>query len=393
MLKASVGWSDVADARQAGKASAEKGLAGLKEKAGLALAFCTVHYDEAAFLKGIREALGDVPLLGATSFMGVLTPAGFLHSEEGGVGAVMLLASPEMTFGVGGSEVGDDPRAAGQKAVRAAIAQAGKSEADPVSAFFLIPAPGAEERIIKGIEDVIGRVPMVGGSSANQMGEAPWKEFANDHILVNGVAVGVIYSALPFGIAYTGYYRPTDKQGIITKVRDRRTLVEIDGRKALEVYAGWRGMKAQDLLGGELLGATIPFPLGMRDVSGDLWWIRHPVNGNEDGSMAVGSDLAEGTAVTMMEATLDQIAEGASEVVKMALDDLGGEAGAVIVGHCGGRAAALGPGMMGRVGADLQRVLGDIPFIGYLTFGEQGCGKWTANGAGGLMLAAMALGK
>ncbi|MBC7251052.1 MAG: FIST C-terminal domain-containing protein [Anaerolineae bacterium] len=392
MLQVGVFWSEQADAYQAGKESAEQALADLKAKAGLALAFCTVDYDEAQFLKGIREVVGDAPLMGSTSFMGVLTPGGFLH-KKGGVGGVMLLASPEMTFGVGGSEIGDDPRAAGQKAVRQAIAQAGKSESDAVSFFFMIAPPGAEELLIRGIEDVVGRVPMIGGSAANEMGEAPWKEFANEAVMTNGVVVGVAYSKLPFGVGYTGYYRPTEHQGIITKVRDRRTLVEIDGRKALEVYAEWRGMKVEELQGGALLGATIPFPLGMRDVSGDIWWIRHPVNGNDDGSMAVGSDLAEGTAVTMMQASLDEIAQGASEVVKMALDDLGGEAGAVIIGHCGGRAAALGPERMAQVNADIKAVLGDIPFIGYLTFGEQGYAKWTTNGAGGLMLVAIALGK
>jgi len=392
MLKTGVGWSEQADAYQSGKESAEKALAKLKEKAGLAVAFCTVHYDEAKFVKGIRDVLGDVPLMGSTSFSGILTPGGFLHKESG-VGGVILLASPEMAFGVGGSEIGDDPRAAGQKAVRAAIAQAGKSESDAVSAFFVVPPPGVEESLIKGIEDVVGRVPMIGGSAANQGGEVPMKEFANDKVMVNGVVVGVIYSKLPFGVGYTGFYKPTDKHGVITKVRDRRTLVEIDGRKALEVYAGWRRMKVEEVLGGALLGATIPFPLGMRDVSGDLWWIRHPVNGNEDHSMAIGSDLAEGTAVTMMEATLDVIAQGASEVVKMALDDLGGEARAVIIGHCGGRAMGLGTEMMEKVNADIKAILGDIPFLGYLTFGEQGYAKWTTNGAGGLMLVAMALGK
>jgi hypothetical protein len=139
--------------------------------------------------------------------------------------------------------------------------------------------------------------------------------------------------------------------------------------------------------------ASIPFPVGRRDVGSDHWWIMHPVNGNEDGSFATGSDMAEGTAVTLMEATLDEIVQGASEVVKMALDDLDGEAGAVIIGHCGGRAMALGTETMEKVNADIKAVLGDIPFFGYLTFGEQGYAKWTANGAGGLMLAAIALGK
>lgn len=392
MLNVGVGWSNKADAYQSGKASAEMALKELGAKAEFVLAFCTVDYETASFLKGIKEVAGDAPLMGCTSFTGILTPGGFIH-QAGGVGGVMFLASPEMGFGVGASEIGDDPRSAGQRAARAAIAQAGKHASDPVSAFFMIAPPGVEETLIKGIEDVVGRVPMVGGSAADNTIEGYWKEFANDDIYANGVIVGVLYSELPFGIGYTGYYKPTDKQGIITKVKDKRTLVEIDGRKALEVYAGWRGMKTSALLGGKLLNASIVAPIGVRDISGDLWWIRHPLNGNDDMSMTLGSDLAEGTAVTMMEATLDEIARGASEAVKMALADLGGEAGAVLLCHCGGRAAALGPERMEKVAADVKETLGDIPFIGYCTFNEQGYAKWTANWSGGLMLAALALGK
>jgi hypothetical protein len=392
MLKCGVSWSVQTDAYRSGKESADKALSAMGEKACFVLSFCTVDYDESGFMKGVREVLGNVPVMGATSFSGILTPGGFIHSATG-AGAVMALSSPDVVFGVGAAEIGQDPRDAGQKAVREAIAQAGKSESDPVSAFILMAAPGAEERIIKGIQDVVGRVPMIGGSAGNQGGEAPWKEFANDRILTNGAAVGVMYSRLPFGISYTGYYKPTDKRGVITKVRDRRILVEINGRKAMEVYAEWRGVRVDELAGGELLMATIPYPLGRQDVGGDLWWIIHPINGNEDGSMATGSDLAEGTAVTMMQASLDEVARGASELIKMTLEDLRAEAGVVILGHCAGRAMAIGTEAMEKVTSDIKSILGDTPFLGFCTFGEQGYGKWTTNGAGGLMLVGMALGK
>jgi len=392
MLKVGVYWSEATDAYKAGKESAEKALAKLGGKADFAMAFCTVPYNEVKFVQGIRDVVGeDVPFIGGTSHAGILTPGGYLHKESG-AGGVILLASPEIGFGVGIAETGDDPRATGRKAVKAAIAQAGKSESDPVSAYFLIASPGAEERIIKGIQDVIGRVPMVGGSAGNNGGEDPIKEFGNSDIVLNGAAVAVIYSDLPLGVAFTGYYKPTDNHGVITKVRDLRTLVEIDGRKALDVYAEWRGVKVEDVAGGTLLLDSIPFPLGRVDVGGDHWWIMHPINGNEDGSIATGSDMAVGTGVTLMEATMEEVAQGAVAVVKMALEDLGGEANAVIVGHCGGRAMGLGADNMKKINANIKHALGDIPFIGYLTFGEQGFAKWSSSGSGGLMLMALAFG-
>ncbi len=392
MLKASVFWSEKADGYKAGKEAAEGALAKLNGKAGLAAAFCTVHYDGTAFVKGIREAIGDVPLMGGTTFNGLLTPGGYLIKETG-VGAVLLLSSPEMAFGVGGAEIGEDVAAAGAKAVKAAISQAGKKKSDPITALYLIPPPGTEERVIKGIQNVVGRVPLIGGSAASQGGDEPWKQFANDQVMVNGVVVGAIYSKLPFGADYSGAFKPTDKHGVITKVHERRTLVEISGRKALDVYAEWVGMRVENLMGGEILLKSVPHPLGRRDVGADHWWIMHPVNANEDHSISTGSDMAEGMGVTLMEATIDEVALGASSVVNKALQDLGTEAGAVLIAHCGGRAMALGTENMIKINDDIKAILGDVPFLGWLTFGEQGYCRWGGTGAGGLMLNAIAFGK
>jgi len=392
MLKAKVSWSTEADAYQSGKASVKMALEELKEKAKFVLAFCTVDYDTTTFLQGVKEEVGEVPIMGCTSFNGILTPGGFIHAEKG-VGSVMVISSPEVDFGVGAAEIGDDPQGAGRKAAEIAIAQAGKSKDDIVSAFLMIAPPGAEERLLKGIQDIIGRIPMIGGSAADNTIEGYWKEFANQEVYSNGVIVTVLYSKLPLGTAYSGYYHPTDSQGIITKVIDRRTLVEIDHRKALEVYANWREMETSKLMGANLLSESIVSPLAVRDVSGDLYWVRHPLNGNDDLSIAVGNDLAEETAVIMMKADLDEIVEGVNQVVKSALADLDGPAGALILAHCGGRASALGAKRMEEVALNLKANLGETPFIGFCTFGEQGYVKWTGNGAGGLMLSALALGK
>lgn len=163
MLKADVNWSEDTDPRKAGSDAAGRAMAALGEQAGLAIAFCTVGYDETSFVRGVRDAVGDVPLMGATSFTGDITPASFLHGEKG-AGAVRLLASPDMAFSVCTSAIGDDPEAAGQVAARQAIGRAGKGESDPVAAFFLIAPPRAEVRLIRGVEQAIGRVRRSAGA-------------------------------------------------------------------------------------------------------------------------------------------------------------------------------------------------------------------------------------
>lgn len=392
MLKAGVYCSKDPNPRAAGAAAAAKALDRLGTKPNLAITFCTVAYDEAAFLGGVKEVVGEIPLVGATSFMGVITPGGFIRGENGS-GTVMLLGGDGATFAVGASKIGDAPEAAGQEAARQAMARSGKSRSDPVTAFVMMAPPGAEERLIRGVEQVVGRAPMIGGSAADNSLEGKWKQFANGEVLTDSVVVGLIYASGPVGVAYGGCYRRTNRHGIITKIRDRRTIVKIDGRPALDVYAEWRGMKQEDLLGGKILGASITHPLGIRDAYGGLWWIRHPMNAADDGSISTGSDLAEGTAVVLMEATLDEIAKGAPEIASAAAGKVEGGAAAVILAHCGGRALGLGPERMEAVAAEIKSSLGQVPFVGFCTFGEQGYAEGTGNGGGGLMLAALALPK
>ncbi|HBK59811.1 MAG TPA: hypothetical protein DDZ84_03325 [Firmicutes bacterium] len=49
--------------------------------------------------------------------------------------------------------------------------------------------------------------------------------------------------------------------------------------------------------GGNLLVTTIASPLGVKDRLGDLTATRHPMHGNEDGSMNIGNNLAEKACV------------------------------------------------------------------------------------------------
>ena len=48
---------------------------------------------------------------------------------------------------------------------------------------------------------------------------------------------------------------------------------------------------AEDVAGGNLLGYAVCKPLAVKDRLGDLAAIRHPMNGNEDGSIAIGNNL------------------------------------------------------------------------------------------------------
>jgi len=380
-MKGNTGSSVAADPKAAGKEAAEKaksGLSGIK----VAFAYSSVAYDQGELLKGVAEGLPGVPVLGNTSFTGVITPEGFVTGEKGFVG-ILALGGEDLTVGVAGKQKADCARTAGREAAKEAMKKAGKNCAPTY--FYMAASPGEEELYLKGISDVIGRVPYFGGSAADNSISGEWKLFANQQVFADGVVIAFFYADKPVTNLFTGAYRETKNVGIITKVKDKRILVEIDGIPAVKKYAEWAGVDPDSLKGGNLLVYTINSPLGVKDRLGDLIAIRHPMNGNDDYSMNIGANLAEKTAVIRMEGTVDELISSASKTVDDLKAKMGTAPAAFHLVHCGGRRAGIGD-RIGEVAANVKKAAGDVPFIVEFTFGEYGYEDDGNNTTGGLML-------
>jgi hypothetical protein len=206
-------------------------------------------------------------------------------------------------------------------------------------------------------------------------------------IEADGVAVAFFYNdeAASFANVYTGAYRESGNMGIITKVIDNRVLAEIDGEPALKKYAEWRDVSVDDLKGMDLLVHSIFAPLGIKDRMGELTAIRHPMGGNDDLTINVGNNLAEGTAVIQMEGTVEELISSAGDTVELLIKKLGKKPAAMHLVHCGGRRAGI-DSRIDEVHAVIKAAAGDIPFIVEFTFGEYGYFDDGNNTCGGLML-------
>jgi len=386
-MKGNTGSSVAADPKAAGKEAAQKAKAELSD-VKVAFAYSSVAYDQGELLKGVAEGLPGVPVLGNTSFTGVITPEGYVTGEKGFVG-IMALGGNDFSVGVAGKPKGDCARSTGREVAKEAMKNAGKSCAPAY--FYMAASPGEEEFYLKGISDVIGRVPYFGGSAADNSIAGEWKLFAdfvgnaNAKVFPDGVVVAFFYTDKPVTNLFTGAYRETKNVGIITKVKDNRTLVEIDGVPAVKKYAEWAGVDPDSLKGGNLLVYTINSPLGVKDRLGDLIAIRHPMNGNDDYSMAIGANLAEKTAVIRMEGTVDELVSSASKTLEDLKAKMSSAPAAFHLVHCGGRRAGIGD-RLGEVAANVKKAAGDVPFIVEFTFGEYGYEDDGNNTTGGLML-------
>ena len=374
MLKSNVSWSTNENSYIQGKETAEKAVVDLV-RTKIAFLYTSVDSNIEKVLEGAKSELGTAPIIGCTSSAGIITPDGFISGEHGFTG-ILALGDPDLEVGVASSSKEKSARETGRKVAKEAMKNVGK-ECAPAY-FYMVASPGEEEDYIKGIEDIIGRVPIFGGSTADNTVEGKWSIFTNDKIFNDGVAVAFFYTDKQMANVFTGKYHETTNSGVITKIEGKRTLVEIDGTPAIKKYAEWTGAKQKDLEANNLLVTTITKPLGVKDRLGDLIAIRHPMYGNPDKSMNIGANLAVNTAVIQMEATVDELIDSTGKTLKEVRKELSEEAGAYLLVHCGGRKLGIGD-RIDEVAKQLKKEAKGVPFITIFTFGEYGSKEHGAN--------------
>lgn len=394
MLKSKIGYSVDANSFKAGEETATK-ASGELTNAKLGFLYTSVNNDIKEVIKGVKS-ITDTPLIGCTSSGAIMVPDGIITSENGFAG-MMMLDDSDMTVGVACHEAGKDARAIGRKVAIEAVENAKTTRAPAY--FYMVASPKEEEDYLMGIQDVIGRVPMFGGSAADDTVEGKWKIICNDKVFTDGVAVAFFYTDNEIATSYTGAYRETNNVGIITEVKDNRTLVSIDGVSALKKYADWINVSPASLKGQNLLAASITRPLGVKDPLGNLTVIRHPMFGNDmgtrtpnDDTITLGNKAVPGTAIIQLEATVDELINSTGSTLKDVRRQLYTEPAAYFLVHCGGRKLGIGD-RIEEVHKQLVKEAKGVPFITIFTFGEYGYDEHSANICGGLMLSFTAFGK
>ena len=378
-MKAMVGSSILANSFDAGVETAKNAMKGIK-KPNIGLLFTSIKHNQDEVILGIKSVNPEIKVIGCTSSGAIMTPEGIISSDDGFAG-MMVLEDNELNVGVASSTRGNDPRETGRKIAKEAMAKAGKKFA-PV-AFAMFASPAEEEYYLKGIQDVIGEVPMFGGSAADDAVVGDWKILCEEKTFADGCAVAFFYTTKDIKNVFTGAYNETDNVGIVTKVENDRKIVEIDHVQALKKYAEWTGLNADELMGQNLLAASIPYALGVKTVQGDLTVVRHPMVGNPDYSFNVGAKVAEKTAVIQLQNDVDGLIDGAVKTIKEVKKDF--DPAALFLVHCGGRKLCIGE----RVDEDfvaIKNAAGDVPFIVAFTFGEYGQMNHSGANIGGLSL-------
>ena len=394
MLKTKVGYSTLKDSYAKGKEAAKNANVGMRPKLGMM--YCSCNDDVEEVVSGAMSLMKGAPIIGCTSSGMIITNDGIIESEDGFAG-LMSFDDKNMNIGVAAHKAGKNAREIGRKVARQAVENAGENYSP--NYFYMVASPKEEEDYLMGIQDVIGRVPMFGGSAADDTVEGNWKIFCNDQVFQDGVAVAFFYTDNDIVTSYTGAYRESDNYGLITEVKNDRTLVKIDGVSALKKYADWIGKKPSELKGQNLLVASITKPLGVKDPLGNLTVVRHPMFGDDMGTKTttddvinLGNKVVEKTAIVQLEATVDELIKSTKTTLKDVKSQLSTEPAGYFLVHCGGRKLGIG-NRIDEVYKNLVEEARGVPFITVFTFGEYGYDEHSANICGGLMLSFTAFGE
>ena len=389
MLKTKVGYSENVDAFASGAETAK--MANVIENPQVGLLFTSCVQDQNKIMEGAKSVLGDVPVIGCTSSAAICTQDGYLNKETGYSG-MMLFGGDLEVVTAGSAQTSETPREVGRRVAKEAISKVKGADVEP-DFFFMSASPANEEEYLEGIQDVIGNVPVFGGSAADNTVEGKWSILNNGEAFADGLTIAIFYTKGEMKNLYTGAYHETNNVGVITKVRDERTLVEIDHEPALKKYAEWTGKSVESLMGNNLLTESICAPLGVKDPIGKVTAVRHPMFGNDDLSMNIGANLAENTAVIELSNTPEGILKANEETINNLNKLMVTEANSYFLVHCGGRRLGLAlSSIEDKIYPEVKKVIPDKEFLMVFTFGEYGTGDHSSNTVGGLSLSYTAFG-
>ena len=389
MLKTKVGYSENADAYASGAETAK--MANVIENPQVGLLFTSCVQDQNKIMEGAKSVLGDVPVIGCTSSAAICTQDGYLNKETGYSG-MMLFGGDLEVVTAGSAQTDETPREVGRRVAKEAISKVKGEDTEP-DFFFMSASPANEEEYLEGIQDIIGNVPVFGGSAADNTVEGKWSILNDGEAFADGLTIAIFYTKGEMKNLYTGAYHETSNVGVITKVRDERTLVEIDHEPALKKYAEWTGKSVESLMGNNLLTESICAPLGVKDPIGKVTAVRHPMFGNDDLSMNIGANLAENTAVIQLSNTPEGILEANEETINSLNKLMVSEPNSYFLVHCGGRRLGLALSQIeDRIYPEVKKVIPDKEFLMVFTFGEYGMGDHSSNTVGGLSLSYTAFG-
>lgn len=341
-----------------------------KKKPDLALIFASPQYDYSEVMKAIKDTVGDVPVVGCSS-SGEFTDE---RVTSKGI-AFALIASDTHRFFSG---IGPNIKKNQIHAIQTASANFPHTiEGYPYHSamLFLDGLAGKGEETVLAAASILG--PMVkfsGGAAGDDLNFKQTKVFGNGLALTDAVSLCFMASSKPIIISVKHGHKPLSPPLRITKAKES-ILYEIEGKPALDVWKYYlkdkvkeAGMDFATMHADDISKILLKHEAGL--LTGSDYKMRFPSSSNPDGSLNFVCTIVEGSVIQIMDSNDDEQIKSAKQAAQIAISNAKGAkiAGAIIF-DCVCRSMLLKDKFQDAID-EIKKTLGDIPLIGFETYGE-----------------------
>jgi len=329
--------------------------------AGL-LIFCSHRYDREALARAINLNSEGLPVIGCTS-SGELTEAGYDQDS------LTCIGFPRSAFHFVSHCFDDvenfDPVSA-REAIRALAAIADRDsrqlgeKINHVALFLVDGLSHREELLTMTIQDALGDIPLIGGSSGDGLAFRETAIFDGGRFHQRAGVVAILSSARPMHVFKSQHYQPGASKMVVTgAISQDRIVTEINAEPAAAEYLRLAG-HAGEALGVEFYAAHPPMVR-----AGGEYHVRSIQSANPDGSLSFYCAIDEGIVLTIGE-PLDRIA--CMEKLFAKIRDQIGNVDRILAFDC----------VLNRIDAEQRQISRDVSklysehrVVGFNTYGEQ----------------------
>jgi hypothetical protein len=330
--------------------------------AGAVLFFNSPSLDGATIANRLVRAYGPAPVIGCTT-------AGEFNEHRNSTGGVSAVVLPSGIVKRAVASMADlnDVDGGVAASIRYIEDKLGVvlRDADPfryVGLVLMDGMHGTEERINEVLGNHAPLMSFVGGSAGDDLKFAKTHVYCGETVSDNGAALLVLESAVPFAVVKTCSFRPSGRRFIITDA-EHRTVWELDGRPAAQVYAEATGYAVDELAD----KAFMLHPFGL--MIDDEPWIRSPYQVVDGRGINFFCQILPGMEVELMNST-DLIGD-TRKAIREAVEDLGGSAAGAVMFNCILRRLEMD---QKDLGDEFVSAFGGIPASGFHTYGESWLG-------------------
>ena len=335
-IKAGVGMSYHHNPTVAGREAAEQALkeAGV-ERPDFVFMFASIGYDQPSLLRAVREATGGAPLTGCSA-------EGTINGDEADESnfsvLVTAISSEELrwTNGIASGLLEDDSHAVGQRVAQDLLPHL---SSDTIG-LFVFPDARLDfgvardnlDNFFAGLEGNLSDdrlLPLWGGGANNQYGymEEPTYQYCDDEVISGGVSYALLSGKARAGWAISHACIPIGGERKVTR-SEGSVIYEIDGKPAVEVLKEYLPEGAlteeRDWMRYAIsLSLSFKAPSYMKDEEYVVRGV--PAVKMTDGSIAVQTEVQEGTSIWFSSRDKEKLATGLDRMAAQIKDQLGGE--------------------------------------------------------------------